>query len=201
MRTIVCIDYWNFQVHWNQRTGKAKCDWTKLGPELLAQVNSMLSPLGLGPARLEGVRLYASNLQGEPGDGKMLAWMNQFLKRIPGWSVFIRERHLRDKPIHCRACGHTMERCESCKGVLQQAVEKGVDAAIVSDMLILAWEGVYDMAIILSQDSDFIPAVAAVQNKGLKVVNAGWSTGGNQLQQECWGSFPLAELAPRLVRA
>ena len=94
-----------------------------------------------------------------------------------------------------------MERCESCKGVLQQAVEKGVDAAIVSDMLILAWEGVYDMAVILSQDSDFIPAVAAVQNKGLKVVNAGWSTGGNQLQQECWASFPLAELAPRLVRA
>jgi hypothetical protein len=201
MRTLVFIDYWNFQLNWNTRTGGARCDWNKLGPEVLNHVNTLLAPMGLGPAQLEGVRLYASTLHGDPGAVKMLNWINSTLKRIPGWSVFMRERHLKPKSFRCRACGHTLEQCPACQVTYRQAPEKGVDSAIVSDMLTLAWEGSYDLAVLLSQDADFIPAVQAMQKKGFKVVNAGWSAGGNQLQQECWASFPLDAITSQITRA
>jgi hypothetical protein len=167
---------------------------------MLNYVNGLLPPMGLGPARLEGVRLYASTLHGDPSAVKMLNWINSTLKRIPGWSVFMRERHLKPKAFRCRACGHTLVQCPACQEVIKQAPEKGVDSAIVSDMLTLAWEGSYDMAILVSQDADFIPAVQAMQKKGFKVVNAGWRSGGNNLQQECWASFALDDITAQITR-
>lgn len=43
-------------------------------------------------------------------------------------------------------------------------VEKGVDTQLATDMIVLA--DIYDAAIILSGDADYLPPVAAVKNKG-----------------------------------
>ena len=73
--------------------------------------------------------------------------------------------------------------------VSRHSPEKGVDSAIVTDLFSLAWEGAYDIGILLSSDADFVPAVERLQEKGVKIVNATWKDYGHQLAKVCWGSF------------
>ncbi|MGH9891261.1 MAG: NYN domain-containing protein, partial [bacterium] len=49
------------------------------------------------------------------------------------------------------------------------SIEKQVDVYIASQMVALAYENAYDVAILVSGDQDFVPAVETVQQKG-KVV-------------------------------
>lgn len=44
--------------------------------------------------------------------------------------------------------------------------EKGVDVALVSDLLSLAWENAYDIAVVVSGDADFVGTVEKVKYKG-----------------------------------
>ena len=48
-------------------------------------------------------------------------------------------------------------------------VEKGVDVMLVTDMLHFAWNGLYDVALLVSGDSDFAYALQAVKNMGKHV--------------------------------
>jgi len=49
---------------------------------------------------------------------------------------------------------------------------KGDDIHLASDMIKCAYEDNYDIAIIVSGDEDFIPAIKIVQSKGKRVINA-----------------------------
>jgi uncharacterized LabA/DUF88 family protein len=49
------------------------------------------------------------------------------------------------------------------------AVEKGVDIMVATDLLKLAWDDLYDVAILVSGDGDFAYAVQAVKNLGKHV--------------------------------
>jgi len=82
----------------------------------------------------------------------------------------------------------------------RQGTEKGVDTAIVTDLLSLAWERAYDIAVLVSSDADFVPAVERLQEKGFKVVNATWQGHGHQLARVCWASFEIDHLIPQLTR-
>jgi len=53
--------------------------------------------------------------------------------------------------------------------------EKGVDVKIAIDIVIDGIEDKYDTAIILSSDTDLIPAIKYVQSKGKKVEYVGFS--------------------------
>lgn len=50
-------------------------------------------------------------------------------------------------------------------------VEKGVDVTLAVDMVALAYSNVFDIAILVSGDADFVPAIRAVQDFGKKVTN------------------------------
>ena len=95
--------------------------------------------------------------------------------------------------MHCRSCGAETSACANCGAALAIAAEKGVDAALVTDLLSLAWQRAYDVAVLVSGDSDYIPAVEYVQSQGLKVINAAWTAHGHQLQGACWGQFPAGQ--------
>ncbi len=56
-------------------------------------------------------------------------------------------------------------------------VEKGIDVMIATDLLYFAWSGFYDVAILVSGDSDFTYAVQAVKNVG-KHVEVAYFEGG-----------------------
>lgn len=56
-----------------------------------------------------------------------------------------------------------------------QAVEKGIDIMIATDMLKLAWSDYFDVAILVSGDGDFYYAVQAVKDMGKYVEVAAFS--------------------------
>ncbi|MEM2994524.1 MAG: NYN domain-containing protein [Candidatus Bathyarchaeia archaeon] len=48
-------------------------------------------------------------------------------------------------------------------------VEKGVDVALATDLIGMAWENAYDVAVIVSGDADYVGAVSKVMSKGKNV--------------------------------
>lgn len=64
--------------------------------------------------------------------------------------------------------GHMME----TNGVFQ---EKGVDVHMAVDVLTGAYDDVYDTAVLVSSDTDLIPAVHGVRRKGKKVEYIGFA--------------------------
>jgi uncharacterized LabA/DUF88 family protein len=81
-----------------------------------------------------------------------------------------------------------------------RAQNKGVDSAIVTDLLSLAWENAYEVAILVSSDADFVPAVERLQEKGFKVINGTWKGHGHQLARVYWASFEIDGLTSTLIR-
>lgn len=49
------------------------------------------------------------------------------------------------------------------------AVEKGIDVMLATDLLLFAWNNLYDVAVLVSGDSDFAYALQAVKNMGKHV--------------------------------
>jgi len=59
-------------------------------------------------------------------------------------------------------------------------VEKGIDIMIATDLLYCAWNDFYDVAILVSGDSDFVYAVQAVKNMGKHVDVAYFENGASR---------------------
>jgi uncharacterized LabA/DUF88 family protein len=77
-------------------------------------------------------------------------------------------------------------KCPKCQELITKDsfIQKGVDAYLVLDMLKLAKDNVYDVAVLVSGDGDLAEVVRAVKEVGKQVENAftkyGWS---RELQQ------------------
>jgi len=63
----VFIDFWNFQLNWNDRSRGAKCDWFKLPSALVARGAQTAR---LGHTQYEGTRVYASVAKSNHRDTK-----------------------------------------------------------------------------------------------------------------------------------
>lgn len=200
MRARVFIDFWNFSLGWNDATGRAaKCDWSRLPTALVSKAAELLVATGdTEPLILDETIVHAS--VEDPREANLRAWLTNWLARQPSFDVKIRARKLRRHPVHCRSCGNDMTLCTKCQETLTISAEKGVDAALVTDLLSLAWQHAYDVAVLVSGDADYIPAVEYVQSRGLKVVNAAWGSKGHELRRECWGSFTIDDLIADLTR-
>ncbi|MCI0634874.1 MAG: NYN domain-containing protein [Actinobacteria bacterium] len=197
--TRIFIDFWNFQLNWNDRSQQG-CDWQKLPTVLLGQAADLLAKVGLTDALdLEETLVHASVKTGA-SEAKLRAWLQGFLDKQPSFRVKVRERRSRKGGIRCNNCKAETKECPNCSAEFERAPEKGVDAAIVTDLLSLAWERMFDVAIVLSSDADLIPAIERVQERGLKVVNATWAGHGYELAHTCWGSFQLDTVIPLLER-
>ena len=161
-------------------------DWTQLPDWLAAQAAAICR---VDRPRLEGTRVYASFDPNDPGHNSRREWL-EWLDRQPGVQViqsFLRPRNL---PT-CQNCRRRVDRCPHCAAQLRLRVEKGVDTAIVTDMVALAWQDAYDIAVLASSDSDFIPVVQLLDQRGLKVVQAGFPPVGDELRRACWGQVDV----------
>lgn len=197
-RVRLFVDFWNFNLAWKRRApAGASCDWQKVPLTLLNAASAALAPAGLGQLDLVETRVYSSY---EPGrENKLKNWLHNFLDRQPGVRVFAAERHWRQRPIHCRTCDKETAHC-SCGEPFGRAAEKTIDARIVTDLMSLAWENSYDVALLVTSDADFIPAVESLQAKNLKVINATWRGNGHELATKSWASFMIDPLIPSLTR-
>jgi len=194
-RVRVFVDYWNFQITMNEKEGAAigasnhkfSIDWIKLGP-WLAQKACKIG--GITNHIFDGVIIYASyNPKTEEG-GKFSRWINTFLNRQPGIHVECFERRPKAPP-KCPICHREIPNCPHCKGKIIATAEKGVDTLIATDMIRLAWEEAYDLAVLASSDGDLVPAVKFLESKAYKVIQAGFPPKGVDLATACWASFDV----------
>jgi hypothetical protein len=190
----VFVDYWNFQLRWNERAGDARCDWAALPEVLMSALETLPVSDDLD---YQGMRVYASC---DPDDENLRRWLENFLERQPGTSVSILERRRRFDHIRCKSCGYETGTCPSCGQPLVWSAEKGVEAALITDLFELAAADAMDIAVLVSSDSDFTFPVAALQGRGVKIVNAAWRGAGQELAKAAWAILDLDELIPRLVR-
>jgi uncharacterized LabA/DUF88 family protein len=198
-KTRIFIDFWNFQINWNARADPAKIDWTAVPRVLIDEAKKKLEAAGITEAlTLEETLVYAS--YNPKTEGGLRNWLEGWLNRQPSYNVNVRERKSKPRKIHCASCGTDTSNCQ-CGAPFMWAPEKGVDTAIVTDLLSLAGEGAYDVAILLSSDADHIPAVEWIQARGKKVINATWANHGFDLKKNCWAEVELDALVPLLTRA
>lgn len=199
MRARVFVDFWNFQLGWNATASGAKCDWARLPRTLVSGAQSVLNGAGNSDClSVEETIVHAS--VDDSRETRLREWLTNWLDRQASFDVKIRQRRPRPLRLHCRHCDSVTESCISCKEPLATSVEKGVDAALVTDLLSLAWQDAYDVAVLVSGDADYIPAVEYVQSQGRKVINAGWRGTGHNLRNRCWGSFEIDAVVRELTR-
>ena len=200
MRVRIFVDFWNFQLNWNDRVPESHCDWSKLPSTLIGATHSLLTTIGQDETlKLEETLVYASV---KPNvDAPLKKWLGNTVGRMPSYRINIRERQPQRARIHCKSCNSFLEGCSVCGEPYIKYPEKGVDSAIVTDLLSLAFQKSYDLAILLSSDADFIPAVDYLQGTAaIQVINASWRGHGHNLKKTCWGSFDLDEVVSGMVR-
>ena len=201
MRYLVFVDYWNFQINWNQhrRSSGQRCDYGKLPGVLISEAVRVVSAVesNTSPASLVETRLYAS--VDSQRDQQLKNWLINTVNRMSSYRVAVRTRRTQAKPVFCRHCRTETKRCPSCSRPFVHSPEKGVDAAIVTDMLLSGWKGLMDVAVIVSSDADLVPAVLALSDDGIRTVNATWRGQGYELARKCWGSFYIDDSFQSLV--
>lgn len=204
MRAMVFVDYWNLQMVLQQQDGKAKgldggdlashrfnIDWFQLGPKLtnLAAVHASPTAEKLNLA-YEETRIYTSSDPRNPKDKSYHHFVTKTLDNRPGIRVFCLERRPKQPPT-CPACHQQMSTCSHCGDERKLSQEKGVDTLLAIDMLRLGLDGSYDVAILVSQDSDMAPAAEHLASKGIKVIQAGVKHFGKGVAATCWANFDL----------
>ncbi|MCX6818565.1 MAG: NYN domain-containing protein [Candidatus Aenigmarchaeota archaeon] len=106
------------------------------------------------------------------------------LRKIPGFHVVL--------------CN--MRKIKRPDGKLEFAV-KGDDIHLATDMLSMAYENVYDTAVLVSGDGDFVPAITRVQKLGKKVENAYFSVSRSDfLRSVCNYSIILDDILKTCIR-
>jgi predicted RNase H-like HicB family nuclease len=141
--------------------------------------------------RLDGLVAYASYNPASEADRCFRTWASNFLDRVPSVNVVCKERKPRYAP-RCQACHQTITECPHCGATTAGTVEKGVDVAIATDMIRLAWEESYDYAVLVSSDADHVPAVEFLNSKGRRVIHVGFPPSGMNLAKACWASLDMS---------
>jgi uncharacterized LabA/DUF88 family protein len=206
LRVVVFLDYWNFQIGWNHRAplnhqGKrAACDFLSLPQEAVALGEGALGAQARAPLRLVQTRIYASHDPDNPKDLQNREWMTRILGQREGFSIRNTPRFARSEPTRCRECSHEVASCPRCKRPYKRAAEKTVDAAIIVDLLSMAWDNLYDVALLISSDHDFLPAIDTLHHHNMRVINGRWSDQGTRLADSCDASIRLDALVPILAR-
>lgn len=122
------------------------------------------------------------SLDGEDLDERMIEIVQQLKtleqnkrRRFHGWIEIQEGIGSRHKAIEFRRAGAM--RCNLFTDELGR--EKAVDVKLASDMITL--KDIYDIAIIVSGDQDYVPAVKVLKDYGKRIVNVSFRTRGGQL--------------------
>jgi uncharacterized LabA/DUF88 family protein len=198
-RTSIFIDFWNFSLQWRDRANGDLIDWLKLPSVLLQECEHRLHTAGRqeDSLHLEEILVYASYDEDDSGR-RLKGWLDAFLDKQTRFRVTTRARRSKPRSVYCRSCEQIIDHCPHCEETLRWSPEKGVDTSIVTGMLSLAGEKAFDAAILMSSDTDYLPAVEWLQSRGFKVINATWANHGHELARACWASLELDSIVPAL---
>lgn len=194
----IFVDFWNFQLSWNEyhrnvgNKKKVPIPWEKTLPQVL------VNKIGTD-AVYTGTHVYASINPKSPSDMKLKSFL-EIMATFPGYSVIVKERKPA-KPIKCNneGCRKPIIICPHCSKKLIRTVEKGVDTSIATELFYYALENLYDTAILLSGDKDFIPAIEYIQRRGNYIIHAGFKEQSFEIRKACWSHINLEDVIPELL--
>jgi uncharacterized LabA/DUF88 family protein len=204
IRVRIFIDFWNFQLSLNtleKAAGRTSfsLDWKGVATACCDQVNALVQPAS-GVA-YEGLHVYSSYTDGKGPDMKHKNWVETWLDRQPGVVATCVKRSQKKSPPKCPGCHAEATHCVTCGHDMRGMEEKGVDTRIVTDMMSLAWNGAYDVAVLVSADRDFIPVAEELQSRGIKVIHGKIGKAGMDLAAHCWADFDLYAERTKFQRA
>jgi len=186
-RIRIFVDFWNFQLAWNdyqkakgRDRKEAKIPWEETLPNVLVQ---RANPKGI----YVGTNVYASIDPESEADRKL----NRFLHAMdgfPGYNVTVKDRRPAS-PVRCtnEDCRKEIFQCPHCNVELRRTVEKGIDTALLTDLIRSAFDNTFDQAVLVTEDSDFVPAVRFIQERWTKqIIHAFFRGRSDELRNACW---------------
>lgn len=193
-RVYIFVDFWNVTLNLNTLQQKSdstdfKIDWkNKLRDYIMSETVKKMRL----PCEFQGMLVCGSYDSSNSRDANLKRWAEGTLDKFYGVTPVFKERQQKEFYAICPSCLDVITSCPKCGARLKGTVEKGVDTEIASQMLALAWNGAYDVAVLASDDKDFVPVVKTLRGKGIKVIHARPSSvGGQVLDKEC---FDIIEL-------
>jgi hypothetical protein len=225
------ITTWNDALHKSERPLEHDVDWHTLPSVLLEEIGEWLTKARRAPQALvyRGMHVYGTLF--EDDYFRLLETMLRYEQAAPArLSLPIRLRKETVDRWREENEAHKLELTREIRGVagcvmvpiyrrtpredqlssaqytsggIPIAPEKMLDTRIATDLIGDATFDAYDIALLVSEDSDFVPAVEFVQEmRGKQVVHVGFGGHGNDLRSACRHRIDLARgnLARRLQR-
>ena len=171
----IFVDFWNLALAWEKKL-----------PGLIMDKLDEKGYLDKENADLRGITVYAST-HPEPTDEhrQQEHWLLFKLDQMPGYTVktCVRQR---------QPCDHNIHEAHY--------VEKGVDTMLVCDMLSLAMRNLYEVGVVISDDSDLVPSIQSVQDVlDRQMVHVGFKKESRGLvRSAAWAHLLLDELSGQL---
>ncbi|MCK4910339.1 MAG: NYN domain-containing protein [Thermodesulfovibrionales bacterium] len=200
MKVKIFVDFWNLQLAWNEyhrgigATAPVRIPWRdKLPKTLLEKVGN--------DSEYAGTHVYASINPKSEADRKLNSFL-QIMNTFEGYTVIVKKRKPA-KTIKCPndGCRRKIETCPHCSKELIRTVEKGVDTSIAIELFHYALDNVYDKAILLSDDADFVPAVEYIQRRGNQIIHAGFKNKAFEIKKACWSHVDFEDIMPDLLNS
>ena len=203
-RVRVFIDYWNFARDWysiHERQPDKNMDWAAL-PAAILEALDRVPLLRSTRKELRAVKVYTS-LQPPKDSGfddldeeeklgeerRLNDWFQNDLDQLTAYTVDITPRA--DDPLQCDVCGHRNS----------HFVEQGVDTKIAIDLVALASSDLYDIAVLVTNDSDLVPSVQCVQDSLDKLVlHLGFEDIETEVRTAAWGHLFIEGMFADIVR-
>ena len=181
------VDFWNLQLSWNEHVRPEDGSderFIRIGWPTFPQVLIGELPAVLGPSAemaYKGTEIYASvDPRPDRGDTRLKGFLHNKLGQMTGYQVHVRDRRYKH------------DECPHCKKDIHRMVEKGVDSSIVTDLFSGAINDAYDVALLISNDSDFVPAIQTIQERlNKQIVHIGFRQGGDHVRTAAWSHIIL----------
>jgi uncharacterized LabA/DUF88 family protein len=225
------ITSWNDHLHRGERPLEHDVDWQVLPAVLLEEIGDWLTRARKAPAALlyKGMHVYGTLFEDEYF--RLLDTMLRHEQTAPNkLSLPIRlrketvDRWREENDAHKLELTREIRNVPGCamvpiyrrtpredqlgsaqytSGGIPIAPEKMLDTRIATDLIGDATFDAYDLAVLMSEDSDFIPAIEFVQEmRGKQVIHVGFGAYNNDLRAACRHRIDLGRgnLARRLQR-
>ena len=153
-RIQIFVDFWNLQLTMNEKVGYGfRFDWEHLPDFLMREAARVGSLSGVS---YEGTRVYAS-YDRKAGRRRRVQELTARLAGPASRRAGLAARAALQGSAAMRQLPQADRRLPGLRQGSVGIEEKGVDAAIVTDMVRLAWEDHFDVAVLVSSDSASSP--------------------------------------------
>jgi hypothetical protein len=198
MKVKIFIDFWNLQLSWNEyhaRLGSptpVRIPWEGTLPQVL------LGRVGRD-SEYVGTHVYASINPKSPKDRGLHSFLQQ-MDLFQGYKVIVKERKPA-KPVKCNDenCRKEIRHFPHCSKELIRTVEKGVDTSIAIELFHYALDNVYDKAVLISNDEDFVPAIEYIQRRGNHIIHGSFKNQGFAVKKACWSHIDFEDIMSELL--